>query len=116
MKEIKNFIDGSHVTNSTGKTFEKRTPVDNSVIGLVDTIKDASTESFQMATPDGRAALSYGVRVPRGGSPSRSRSACAGSKAGSCATCAPLSAVRSSPVSAARAASIPSSSTPSCAM
>ena len=35
MKEIKNFIDGSYVTNSNGKTFEKRTPVDNSVVGLV---------------------------------------------------------------------------------
>ena len=146
MKEIKNFIDGSYVTNSSGKTFEKRTPVDNSVVGLVyeagepevdaavaaaraalhgpwgtmsvnnrvalldavaeeilrrfddflaaevadtgkpvslashvdiprgaanfkifaDTIKNASTESFQMATPDGRTALSYAVRVPRG--------------------------------------------------
>ena len=29
-------------------------------------IKNASTESFQMATPDGRTALSYAVRVPRG--------------------------------------------------
>ena len=29
MKEIKNFIDGSYVTNSSGKTFENRTPVDN---------------------------------------------------------------------------------------
>ena len=146
MKEIKNFIDGSYVTNSSGKTFENRTPVDNSVVGLVyeagepevdaavaaaraalrgpwgtmpvndrvalldavaeeiirrfgdfleaevadtgkpvslashvdiprgaanfkifaDTIKNASTESFQMATPDGRTALSYAVRVPRG--------------------------------------------------
>ena len=146
MKEIKNFIDGNYVTNSTGKTFDKRTPVDNSVIGLVheagepevdaavaaaraalrgpwgtmpvndrvalldavaeeiirrfddflaaevadtgkpvslashvdiprgaanfkifaDTIKNASTESFQMATPDGHNALSYAVRVPRG--------------------------------------------------
>ena len=146
MKEIKNFIDGSYVTNSSGKTFEKRTPVDNSVVGLVyeagepevdaavaaaraalhgpwgtmlvndrvalldavaeeilrrfddflaaevadtgkpkslashvdiprgaanfkifaDTIKNASTESFQMATPDGHTALSYAVRVPRG--------------------------------------------------
>jgi aminomuconate-semialdehyde/2-hydroxymuconate-6-semialdehyde dehydrogenase len=146
MKEIKNFIDGSYVTNLSGKTFEKRTPIDNSVVGLVyeagepevdaavaaaraalhgpwgtlpvndrvalldavageiirrfddflaaevadtgkpkslashvdiprgaanfkifaDTIKNASTESFQMATPDGRTALSYAVRVPRG--------------------------------------------------
>ncbi len=146
MKEIRNFIDGAYVTNSDGKTFEKRTPIDNSLVGLVyeagepevdaavaaaraalrgpwgtmpvndrvalldavaeeiirrfddflaaevadtgkpvslashvdiprgaanfkifaDTIKNASTESFQMATPDGRTALSYAVRVPRG--------------------------------------------------
>ena len=146
MKDIKNFIDGEFVTNASGKTFEKRTPIDNSVIGTVHeagkpevdaavaaaraalegpwgklsvtervklldevaneinnrfddflaaevadtgkphslashvdiprgaanfkifayTIKNASTESFQMATPDGHTALSYAVRVPRG--------------------------------------------------
>ena len=33
---------------------------------FIDTIKSASTESFNMTTPDGRTALSYGVRVPRG--------------------------------------------------
>lgn len=146
MRDIKNFIDGEYVTNASGKTFEDRNPVDNSVIGTVheagkpevdaavaaaraalkgpwgtmsvnervallngvaaeinrrfddfldaevadtgkpislashvdiprgaanftaftDTIKNASTESFEMTTPDGRTALSYGVRVPRG--------------------------------------------------
>jgi aminomuconate-semialdehyde/2-hydroxymuconate-6-semialdehyde dehydrogenase len=146
MREIKNFIDGSYVTNASGKVFEKRTPVDDSVVGLVyeagepevdaavaaaraalagpwgtmpvndrvalleavaeeimrrfddflaaevadtgkpvslashvdiprgaanfkifaDTIRNAPTESFQMATPDGGAAVSYAVRVPRG--------------------------------------------------
>ena len=146
MKEIKNFINGEFITNLSGKTFEKRTPIDNSLIGKVyeagqaevndavaaaraalqgpwgqlsvvervnlldavaneinrrfddfleaeiadtgkphslashvdiprgaanfkifaDTIKNASTESFEMRTPDGRTARSYGVRVPRG--------------------------------------------------
>lgn len=146
MKEIKNFINGEYVTNVSGKTFEDRTPIDNSLIGMVyeagkpevdaavaaakaalkgpwgnlsvvervtlldevaneinrrfddflaaeiadtgkphrlashvdiprgaanfkifaDTIKNASTESFEMRTPDGRMARSYGVRVPRG--------------------------------------------------
>src|SRR6266853_3959381 len=146
MKDIRNFVNGEYVTNVSGKTFEKRTPIDNSLIGRVyeagkpevdaavaaaraalhgpwgtmsvndrvklldavadeinrrfddflaaevadtgkphslashvdiprgaanfkifaDTIKNASTESFQMTTPDGRTALSYAVRVPRG--------------------------------------------------
>ena len=33
---------------------------------FIDTIKSASTEAFNMRTPDGKTALSYGVRVPRG--------------------------------------------------
>ena len=33
---------------------------------FADTIKNMSTESFEMRTPDGKTALSYGVRVPRG--------------------------------------------------
>lgn len=33
---------------------------------FTDTIKTMSTESFEMRTPDGKTALSYGVRVPRG--------------------------------------------------
>jgi aminomuconate-semialdehyde/2-hydroxymuconate-6-semialdehyde dehydrogenase len=33
---------------------------------FADTIKNTSTESFRMSTPDGRTALSYAVRVPRG--------------------------------------------------
>ncbi|MEN2472167.1 2-hydroxymuconic semialdehyde dehydrogenase [Burkholderia sp. GS2Y] len=146
MKDIRNFINGEYLTNVSGKTFEKRTPIDNSLVGLVheagrtevdaavaaaraalhgpwgsmsvnarvqlldavadeinrrfkdfldaevadtgkphhlashvdiprgaanfkifaDTIKNASTESFRMATPDGATALSYAVRVPRG--------------------------------------------------
>jgi aminomuconate-semialdehyde/2-hydroxymuconate-6-semialdehyde dehydrogenase len=146
MKDILNFINGEFVKNASGKSFEDRNPVDNSVIGKVyeagkpevdaavaaaraalkgpwgklsvvervklldevakeinrrfddflqaeiadtgkpshlaahvdiprgaanfqifaDTIKNMSTESFEMRTPDGKTALSYGVRVPRG--------------------------------------------------
>ena len=146
MKDFKNFINGDYVTNLSGKTYEKRNPVDNTLIGLVheagqpevdaavaaaraalhgpwgqlsvvdrvamldavaneinrrfddflqaeildtgkplslashidiprgaanfkifaDTIKNASTESFEMRTPDGKTARSYGVRTPRG--------------------------------------------------
>src|SRR6478735_6683839 len=33
--EILNFINGEYVKNVDGKTFEKRTPVDNSLVGLV---------------------------------------------------------------------------------
>ena len=33
---------------------------------FTETIKSVSTESFNMRTPDGKTALSYGVRVPRG--------------------------------------------------
>ena len=146
MKDIKNFINGAYVGNASGKTYEKRNPVDNSLIGRVheagqpevdaavaaaraalhgpwgklsvvdrcamldgvvaeinrrfddflqaeiadtgkpahlashidiprgaanfkiftDTIKNVSTESFEMRTPDGKTARSYGVRTPRG--------------------------------------------------
>jgi aminomuconate-semialdehyde/2-hydroxymuconate-6-semialdehyde dehydrogenase len=145
-RDILNFIDGEFVRNSDGRTFEKRTPIDNSVLGVVyeagrpevdaavaaaraalagewgslpvtervalldavageinnrfqdfleaevadtgkphilaahvdiprgaanfrafaDTIKNASTESFEMITPDRRTARSYTVRSPRG--------------------------------------------------
>lgn len=146
MKEILNFVDGEYVKNVSGRTFEDRNPVDDTVIGHVyeagkpevdaavaaaqaalkgpwgdmsvtervglldavakeinrrfddflqaeiadtgkpehlashvdiprgaanfqvfaDTIKNMSTEAFEMRTPDGKMALSYGVRVPRG--------------------------------------------------
>ena len=146
MKEFKNFINGEYIANVSGKTYENRNPVDNSLIGLVyeagkpevdaavaaakaalhgpwgklsvvercamldaivaeinhrfddflqaeiadtgkpahlashidiprgaanfkiftDTIKNVSTESFEMRTPDGKTARSYGVRTPRG--------------------------------------------------
>ena len=35
MKDIKNFINGEYVTNASGKTFEKRTPIDDSLVGIV---------------------------------------------------------------------------------
>lgn len=35
MKEIKNYIDGKFITNTSGRTFEDRNPVDNSLIGVV---------------------------------------------------------------------------------
>ena len=145
-KDILNFINGEYVKNTSGKTFDDRNPVDNSLIGTVyeagkpevdaavaaakaalkgpwgklsveervklldavareinnrfdeflqaeiadtgkpnhlashvdiprgaanfqvfaDTVKTASTESFEMRTPDGKTALSYGVHAPRG--------------------------------------------------
>ncbi|MCC6867994.1 MAG: 2-hydroxymuconic semialdehyde dehydrogenase [Burkholderiales bacterium] len=141
-----NFINGAYVGNASGKTYEKRNPVDNSLIAMVheagqpevdaavtaaraalrgpwgklsvnercamldrlveeinhrfddflqaeiadtgkpahlashvdiprgaanfkiftDTIKNVATESFEMQTPDGKTARSYGVRTPRG--------------------------------------------------
>ncbi|NMF99135.1 2-hydroxymuconic semialdehyde dehydrogenase [Aromatoleum toluolicum] len=33
---------------------------------FADVVKNVPTESFQMATPDGRGALNYGIRVPKG--------------------------------------------------
>ncbi|MEY1661038.1 2-hydroxymuconic semialdehyde dehydrogenase [Isoalcanivorax beigongshangi] len=35
MKEFKHFINGHYVASASGNTFENRTPVDNSLIGLV---------------------------------------------------------------------------------
>ncbi|HJV01681.1 MAG TPA: 2-hydroxymuconic semialdehyde dehydrogenase [Burkholderiaceae bacterium] len=146
MQIVKNFIDGEFVDSVEGKTFDKRSPIDNRVIARVaeagqadvdravraakaarngvwgglttdqrvdllygvadeitrrfedfvaaemadtgqprhvmthvfiprgaanfkvfaDIIKNVPTESFQMATPDGRGALNYGLRVPKG--------------------------------------------------
>jgi aminomuconate-semialdehyde/2-hydroxymuconate-6-semialdehyde dehydrogenase len=53
VKEIKNFIDGSFVTNTSGKTFENRTPVDDSVIGLV---HEAGEPEVDAAVAAARAA------------------------------------------------------------
>ena len=35
MKEFLNFINGEYVKNASGKTFENRNPVDNSLIGKI---------------------------------------------------------------------------------
>ena len=146
MQLIKNFINGEFVAAASGKTFEKRSPLNNQVIAQVceagrvdvdaavqaaqaalrgpwgsltteqrvellygvaneitrrfddfvaaemadtgqphhvmthafiprgaanfkvfaDVIKNVPDESFRMATPDGRGALNYGIRVPKG--------------------------------------------------
>src|ERR1700674_2424169 len=54
MKEIKNFINGEYVTNASGKTFEKRTPIDNSLIGMV---HEAGKPEVDAAVAAARAAL-----------------------------------------------------------
>lgn len=146
MKQIKHFIDGEFVTGSASKFFDKRSPVDNSVIAQIaeanqsdvdaavraahqalngewgkmtvdqrvemlydvaneitrrfedfvaaemadtgqpnhvmrhvfiprgaanfkvfaDVVKNVASESFTMATPDGRGAVNYAVRNPKG--------------------------------------------------
>src|SRR5450830_1627209 len=146
MQIIRNFINGEFVDGIEGKTFEKRSPLDNRVIAQIseagktdvdaavraahtarhgvwgglttdervgllyevadgitrrfedfvaaemadtgqprhvmtgvfiprgaanfkvfaDIVKNVATESFQMPTPDGRGALNYGIRVPKG--------------------------------------------------
>lgn len=146
MRQIDNFINGEFVASSSGKRFEKRSPVDNRVVASIaeagqsevdqavtaakqalngewsrlatnervdllyqvadeitrrfddfvdaemadtgqpehvmshvfiprgaanfkvfaDIIKNVPTESFHTDTPDGRGALNYGVRVPKG--------------------------------------------------
>src|SRR5258706_1342471 len=35
MKDILNFINGEYVKNASGRTFEKRTPIDNTLVGMV---------------------------------------------------------------------------------
>ena len=35
MKEFKHFINGEYQASKAGKTFENRSPVDNSLIGMV---------------------------------------------------------------------------------
>ena len=52
--DLKNFINGEYVTNASGKTFEKRTPIDNSVIGLV---HEAGQPEVGAAVAAARAAL-----------------------------------------------------------
>ena len=52
MKQILNFINGEFV--ATAKQFEKRTPVDNSIIGMVHEAGKAEVDAA-VATPARRA-------------------------------------------------------------
>ena len=54
MKEIKNFINGEYVTNASGKTYENRNPVDNSLIGMV---YEAGKPEVDAAVAAAKAAL-----------------------------------------------------------
>jgi acyl-CoA reductase-like NAD-dependent aldehyde dehydrogenase len=54
MKDIKNFINGEYVTNASGKTYEKRNPVDNSLIGMV---HEAGKPEVDAAVAAAKAAL-----------------------------------------------------------
>ena len=54
MKDIRNFINGEFVTNVSGKTFEKRTPIDNSLVGRV---HEAGKPEVDAAVAAARAAL-----------------------------------------------------------
>ena len=54
MKEIKNFINGEYVTNVSGKTYENRNPVDNSLIGMV---YEAGKPEVDAAVAAAKAAL-----------------------------------------------------------
>jgi aminomuconate-semialdehyde/2-hydroxymuconate-6-semialdehyde dehydrogenase len=54
MRDIKNFINGEYVTNASGKTFEKRSPIDNSLVGMV---HEAGKPEVDAAVAAARAAL-----------------------------------------------------------
>ena len=54
MKQILNFINGQYVSNVSGKTYEKRNPVDNSLIGMV---HEAGQPEVDAAVAAARAAL-----------------------------------------------------------
>ena len=53
-KEILNFINGEYVKNQSGKTYEKRNPVDNSLIGMV---YEAGKPEVDAAVAAAKAAL-----------------------------------------------------------
>ena len=55
MQTFKHFINGEYVGSQSGKTFENRSPVDNSLIGLV---HEAGREVVDAAVAAARAALS----------------------------------------------------------
>lgn len=54
MKDILNFINGEYVSNVSGKTYEKRNPVDNSLIGMV---HEAGKPEVDAAVAAAKAAL-----------------------------------------------------------
>lgn len=54
MKEFKHFINGEFVGSADGKTFENRTPVDNSLIGM---IHEAGEKEIDRAVKAAKAAL-----------------------------------------------------------
>lgn len=54
MKEYKHFINGQYVASASGKTFENRSPVDNSLIGQ---IHEAGKEEVDAAVRAAKAAL-----------------------------------------------------------
>ncbi len=54
MKEFKHFINGAYVGSASGKTFENRNPVDNSIIGL---IHEGGKPEVDAAVAAARAAL-----------------------------------------------------------
>ncbi len=54
MKEFKHFINGQYVASASGKTFENRSPVDNSLIGQ---IHEAGQEEVDAAVRAAKAAL-----------------------------------------------------------
>jgi len=54
MKEYKHFINGQYVASASGKTFENRSPVDDSVIGI---IHEAGREEVNAAVEAAQAAL-----------------------------------------------------------
>ena len=52
--DILNFVDGEYIKNASGKTFEKRTPIDNSPVG---TVYEAGKPEVDAAVAAARAAL-----------------------------------------------------------
>jgi len=53
-KKILNFINGEYVAAKSGKTFENRSPVDGSLVGMV---SEAGKEEVDAAVKAARAAL-----------------------------------------------------------
>lgn len=54
MQEFKHFINGNYIGSASGKKFENRSPVDNSLIGY---IHEAGQEEVDMAVTAAKAAL-----------------------------------------------------------